>query len=163
VVIDAIDARGRRYGPTDRWLDGCLAQRLRREQVVPPPHLFLDRVRHVLTLSQRHTSYKFAVLFIDLDDFKVFNDSLGHAAGDVLLIQIAHRLSVSIRGVDTISRSVVLTQSTSPVASEASLARLGGDEFTILLEDIRDCGDAVRVERDLSGDRCLVHSSILRS
>ena len=39
MVIDAIDARGRRYGPTDRWLDGCLAQRLRREQVVPPPTL----------------------------------------------------------------------------------------------------------------------------
>jgi len=111
---------------------------------LPNRTLFLDRVRHVLALSQRHQSYKFAVLFIDLDEFKVFNDSLGHAAGDALLIQIARRLSVSIRGVDTISRSV-LTQSTSPVASEASLARLGGDEFTILLEGIRDCGDAIRV------------------
>ena len=112
---------------------------------LPNRTLFLDRVRHVLALSQRHISYKFAVLFIDLDEFKVFNDSLGHAAGDALLIQIARRLSASIRGVDTISRSVVLTQGGSPVASEASLARLGGDEFTILLEDIRDCGDAIRV------------------
>jgi diguanylate cyclase (GGDEF)-like protein/PAS domain S-box-containing protein len=111
---------------------------------LPNRALFLDRVRHVLTLSQRHTSYKFAVLFIDVDEFKIFNDSLGHAAGDALLIQIARRLSVSIRGVDTISRSV-RTQGTSLVASEASLARLGGDEFTILLEDIRDCGDAIRV------------------
>src|ERR1019366_3375659 len=50
----------------------------------------------------------------------------------------------SMRGGDTISRSV-LTQGTSPVASEASLARVGGDEFTILLEGIRDCGDAIRV------------------
>jgi len=111
---------------------------------LPNRDLFLDRVRHVLVLSQRHISYKFAVLFIDLDEFKVFNDSLGHAAGDALLIQIARRLAASIRGIDTISRSV-MTQGTSPVASEASLARLGGDEFTILLEGIRDCGDAIRV------------------
>jgi len=111
---------------------------------LPNRNLFLDRVRHALTLSQRHTTYKFAVLFIDLDEFKVFNDSLGHAAGDALLIQIARRLTASIRGIDTISCSV-LTQGTSLVASEASLARLGGDEFTILLEGVRDCGDAIRV------------------
>jgi predicted signal transduction protein with EAL and GGDEF domain len=65
---------------------------------LPNRTLFLDRVRHVLALSQRHKSYKSAVLFIDLDEFKFFNDSLGHAAGDALLIQIARRLSVSIRG-----------------------------------------------------------------
>ena len=111
---------------------------------LPNRTLFLDRVRHVLTLFQRHQSYKFAVLFIDLDEFKVFNDSLGHAAGDALLIQIARRLSGSTRGVDTISRSV-LTQDTSSVTSEASLARMGGDEFTILLEGLKDCGDAIRV------------------
>jgi len=112
---------------------------------LPNRDLFLDRVRHVLALSRRQISYKFAVLFIDLDEFKVFNDSLGHAAGDALLIQIARRLTSSIRGVDTISRSVVLTQGADTLASEGSLARLGGDEFTILLEGIRDCGDAIRV------------------
>jgi PAS domain S-box-containing protein len=111
---------------------------------LPNRTLFLDRVRHVLALSQRHKSYKFAVLFIDLDEFKVFNDSLGHAAGDALLIQIARRLTVSIRGADTISHSAPM-KGTSTFASEESLARLGGDEFTILLEDIRDCGDAIRV------------------
>jgi PAS domain S-box-containing protein len=111
---------------------------------LPNRALFLDRVRHVLVLSHRHISYKFAVLFIDLDQFKVFNDSLGHAAGDTLLVQIGRRLSASVRGVDTISRSV-LAQDASPVATEASLARVGGDEFTVLLEGIKDCGDAIRV------------------
>jgi diguanylate cyclase (GGDEF)-like protein/PAS domain S-box-containing protein len=115
---------------------------------LPNRALFLDRVRHVLALSHRHTSHKFAVLFIDLDEFKVVNDSLGHVAGDALLIQIARRLSASIRGVDTISRSV-LTQTTSQIANEGSLARVGGDEFTILLEDIGDCGDAIRVAERL--------------
>jgi diguanylate cyclase (GGDEF)-like protein/PAS domain S-box-containing protein len=115
---------------------------------LPNRALFLDRVRHVLVLSHRHISYMFAVLFIDLDDFKVFNESLGHSAGDALLVQIARRLTASIRGVDTVSRSV-LTHAASPVASEASLARIGGDEFTILLEGIKDCGDAVRVAERL--------------
>ena len=121
---------------------------------LPNRALFLDRVRHVLALSHRHISYRFAVLFIDVDEFKVLNDSLGHAAGDALLMQIARRLNASIRGVDTISRSILL-QPTSQVANEGSLARVGGDEFTILLEDIRDCGDAIRVAQRLQ-ERLLV-------
>lgn len=111
---------------------------------LPNRTLFLDRVRHVLGVSRRHTTYKFAVLFIDLDEFKVFNDSLGHSLGDALLIQIARRLSVSIRENDTISRAGVM-EDTNICPSEGSLARIGGDEFTILLEDIGGCGDAVRV------------------
>jgi PAS domain S-box-containing protein len=108
---------------------------------LPNRTLVLERVRHALALSQRHTSYKFAVLFIDLDEFKVFNDSLGHAAGDALLIQIARRLTVSIRSADTVSRPVQMGDPSTFV----SVARLGGDEFTVLLEDIKDCGDAIRV------------------
>ena len=108
---------------------------------LPNRALVLERVRHALALSQRHTSYKFAVLFIDLDEFKVFNDSLGHAAGDALLIQIAGRLTVSIRSADTVSRPVQMKDPSTFV----SVARLGGDEFTVLLEDIKDCGDAIRV------------------
>jgi diguanylate cyclase (GGDEF)-like protein/PAS domain S-box-containing protein len=111
---------------------------------LPNRTLFLDRVRHAIALSQRHSSYKFAVLFIDLDEFKIFNDSLGHPAGDALLLQIARRLSVSIRGADTISRAATIP-GTNTFGGQESLARLGGDEFTILLEDIRDCGDAIRV------------------
>jgi diguanylate cyclase (GGDEF)-like protein/PAS domain S-box-containing protein len=112
---------------------------------LPNRTLFLDRVRHALALSQRHTTYKFAVLFIDLDEFKVFNDSMGHAAGDALLKQIASRLTASIRGIDMISRPGRIEDASTFV----SLARLGGDEFTILLEEIRDCGDAIRVSERL--------------
>jgi len=108
---------------------------------LPNRTLVLERVRHALALSQRHTSYKFAVLFIDLDEFKVFNDSLGHAAGDALLIQIARRLTVSLRSADTVSRPAQMGDPSTFV----SVARLGGDEFTVLLEDIKDCGDAIRV------------------
>jgi len=111
---------------------------------LPNRALFLDRVRHALTLSHRHPSYKFAVLFIDIDQFKVFNDSLGHEAGDNLLIQIGKRLSASLRSADTVSRSGSREESPA-LPSEQSLARLGGDEFTVLLEDIRDSSDAIRV------------------
>jgi diguanylate cyclase (GGDEF)-like protein len=108
---------------------------------LPNRTLFLDRVRHALALSQRHVNYKFAVLFIDLDEFKIFNDSLGHTAGDALLKQIASRLIACIRGIDMISRP----GRTEDASTFVSLARLGGDEFIILLEEIRDCGDAIRV------------------
>jgi diguanylate cyclase (GGDEF)-like protein/PAS domain S-box-containing protein len=94
---------------------------------LPNRALVLERVRHALALSQRHTSYKFAVLFIDLDEFKVFNDSLGHAAGDALLIQIARRLTVSIRSADTVSRPVQM-----------------GDPSTFV-SVAKDCGDAILV------------------
>jgi len=108
---------------------------------LPNRTLFLDRVRHSLTLSQRHPSYKFAVLFIDIDQFKILNDSVGHSAGDELLIQIGRRLTVSLRGADTISRP----RTPADDLSGQSLARLGGDEFTVLLEDLRDSSDAIRV------------------
>ena len=79
------------------------------------------------------------MLFIDLDEFKVVNDSLGHTAGDELLIQIGQRLSRSLRREDMVARSHA------GQVSQESLARIGGDEFTIVLDDIADPSDAVRV------------------
>lgn len=82
---------------------------------LPNRALFLDRARQAVARTTR-TDSSFAVLFIDLDNFKVVNDSMGHAAGDDLLIEIARRMRDCVRGSDTV-------------------ARFGGDEFAMLLED----------------------------
>lgn len=117
---------------------------------LPNRVLFLDRLQHAIVRVRRHSDYCFAVLFIDLDEFKVLNDSLGHSAGDELLIQIGRRLLGCFRETDSVART--RAELTEPVRDEG-LARLGGDEFTVLLEDISDVGDAVRVgQRILS--RC---------
>ena len=111
---------------------------------LPNRALFLDRLQHALTLSKRHSNYKFAVLLIDVDEFKIINDSLGHAAGDELLIQIGQRLKDSVRRADTVSRPRVSEVPGRPT-NDDTLARLGGDEFAILLDDIQDSIEPVRV------------------
>jgi len=83
---------------------------------LPNRALFLDRLAHALARSERQGS-AVAVLFVDLDNFKVVNDSLGHSVGDALLSEVAARLGACARTGDTV-------------------ARLGGDEFTLLLEDL---------------------------
>ncbi|HEY9805475.1 MAG TPA: PAS domain S-box protein, partial [Candidatus Obscuribacterales bacterium] len=93
---------------------------------LPNRALFMDRLGLAIERSKRPGNSLFAVLFLDLDRFKVINDSLGHMIGDQLLIAIARRLEACLRGGDTV-------------------ARLGGDEFTILLEDIVDVHDATRI------------------
>ena len=111
---------------------------------LPNRALFVDRLDHALTLAKRHSDYKFAVFIIDVDEFKVFNDSLGHANGDQLLIEISKRLTASLRNIDTISRSNLTKRFEVPKPDD-TLARLGGDEFTVLLDDIRNPSDAIRV------------------
>ncbi|HEX3213795.1 MAG TPA: EAL domain-containing protein, partial [Actinomycetota bacterium] len=96
--------------------------------------LFKDRVDHALKRTKRQTP-SVAVLFLDLDGFKEVNDSLGHAAGDRLLIQVAERLHSCVRPSDTV-------------------ARFGGDEFAVLIEDASDDIDVVQVaDRVLEGLR----------
>jgi PAS domain S-box-containing protein len=111
---------------------------------LPNRALFLDRLQHALTLSKRHSNYKFAVLLIDVDEFKIINDSLGHSAGDELLVKIGQRLKDAVRQADTVSRPRN-TGLSDKRSNDDTLARLGGDEFAILLDDIRDPIEAVRV------------------
>jgi diguanylate cyclase (GGDEF)-like protein/PAS domain S-box-containing protein len=97
---------------------------------------FMKRLRHAINYSKRHSDYLFAVLFIDLDRFKLINDSLGHLNGDQLLLATASRLKVCVRSIDT-------------------AARLGGDEFTILLEGIQDVSDAFTVAERIQQELAL--------
>ncbi|PYV49035.1 MAG: response regulator receiver protein [Acidobacteria bacterium] len=134
---------------------------------LPNRALFVDRLQHSLIRARRHSDYKFVVLFIDIDGFKVFNDSLGHTAGDELLIQVAHRLTASFRETDTVSRSAPETNTRS---TAGGLARLGGDEFTALLDDISQPSDAIRAARrildkisvpfNIGGQQIVVSASI---
>jgi diguanylate cyclase (GGDEF)-like protein/PAS domain S-box-containing protein len=87
---------------------------------LPNRALLIDRLEQAIARKRRRASPHFAVLFLDLDDFKVVNDSLGHQTGDQLLIALGRRLETFLRQGDTI-------------------ARLGGDEFVILVDEIEDC------------------------
>jgi PAS domain S-box-containing protein len=111
---------------------------------LPNRVLFLDRVGRAIAVARRHADLKFAVLFIDIDGFKVFNDSLGHTAGDALLVQISERLTACLRRVDTISRPRTDGKDEFLIGDN-TLARPGGDEFAVLAEELRGPSDAVRV------------------
>ncbi len=106
---------------------------------LPNRSLFLERLNQSIAHARRKIDAQFAVLFIDLDRFKVVNDSLGHLAGDRLITQVAGRLTGALRREDMVARP------DAALPDSSTLARLGGDEFTILLTDINDPSDAVRV------------------
>ena len=93
---------------------------------LPNRALFMDRLGQAVERIKRSSECSFAAIFLDLDRFKVINDSLGHMVGDQLLIEVSRRLEGCMRSGDTV-------------------ARLGGDEFTILLEGVRDAEDAIRM------------------
>ncbi|MBA3752907.1 MAG: EAL domain-containing protein, partial [Nitrospira sp.] len=101
--------------------------------------LFKDRLSNALSHAERHHRH-LATLFIDLDRFKIINDTLGHTVGDLLLTHVAERLSESVRQSDSVGRHADREPS-------HALARLGGDEFTILLTTLAQPEDAGRVAR----------------
>ncbi|WP_292932658.1 EAL domain-containing protein [Noviherbaspirillum sp.] len=102
---------------------------------LPNRVLFTDRLNQVMGIAKRHQEHHFAVMFLDLDRFKLINDSMGHDAGDQLLQQAAHRLRGSIRESDTV-------------------ARMGGDEFTIVLSEIANPKHAANVAQKILDAFC---------
>jgi diguanylate cyclase (GGDEF)-like protein len=105
---------------------------------LPNRALFLNRLAHCTARARRNPQYRFAVAFIDIDDFKTVNDSLGHHAGDLLLKEVGRRLAASARPGDTV-------------------ARIGGDEFTLLFEPVSRVADA---EAALRRIRTAVHGDV---
>src|SRR3989441_6607519 len=106
---------------------------------LPNRLLFIDRLGRLIKHSQRRKDHLFSVLFLDLDGFKMINDSLGHLVGDQLLVGVAMRLEKCLRSSDTVAR----------LGETFTVARLGGDEFTILLDDLKEPADANRAAERL--------------
>ncbi len=125
---------------------------------LPNRTLLTDRLERCIARVSRDRAYLFAVLFLDLDNFKVINDSLGHELGDELLVAITTRLQACLRTVDAVVRA------------ENVAARLGGDEFVLLLDDLKQpCDAAIVCQRlldmlaepfDLGGNEVVVTASI---
>jgi diguanylate cyclase (GGDEF)-like protein len=108
---------------------------------LPNRALFKDRLTQALALAKRHKRPA-AVMFLDLDNFKRVNDTLGHSNGDLLLIEVARRLQARVRESDSVTQA-------NPRTVEQDLARFGGDEFTLLLTELADGSDAGLVARRL--------------
>ena len=167
-IVEALDAGANDY--ITKPVDFAVAQARIRTQLtarradpltgLPNRLLFMERLNDLIMRSRQDGIYECAVFFLDVDRFKIINDSLGHAAGDELLTGISRRLEQSLRSTDTVAR----------FAGECTLARLGGDEFTILLAGVRNTADARMIaERlvaavskpfDLEGREVVVTASI---
>ena len=100
---------------------------------LPNRVLLTERIGRCFVRQKRDPSFRYALLFIDLDRFKVINDSLGHVVGDALLVALAQRFSSCLRATDTVGTIT------------GHVARLGGDEFVVLVEGIAQDADALRV------------------
>jgi diguanylate cyclase (GGDEF)-like protein len=113
--------------------------------LLPNRAFFLERLSLCVSWGMLHSEYKFAVLSVDMDRFKIVNDSLGNAAGDRLLVQIAERLLGSIRRSDAMLRPAEAERTAGQLETGGLLARLGGNKFTVLLDDIRNASEGIRV------------------
>ena len=100
---------------------------------LPNRALFLDRIRQILKKRERNQKLQYAVIYIDLDRFRLVNESLGHVHGDELIIQTGHRLRDCVQPGDTV-------------------ARLGGDEYAILMEDIDDINLAIKLTETIQSE-----------
>ena len=112
---------------------------------LPNRRMFMDRLQSAFARVRRETGRSYALLLVNVDHFKVFNETMGTKAGDHILTEIARRLSVEMRQDDPAARD------RATVIKDASLFRLGGDEFTVLLETVGDPSDAMRIARRLQG------------
>lgn len=169
VILSDLSADPAVGGIVATWRDTTERTRFERELTrlafqdsvtgLPNRTLFMDRLEHAFARIGRWRldgdgkpiAGHIGVLFLDLDNFKIVNDSLGHEAGDALLVEMARRLRACLRSGDT-------------------AARLGGDEFTVLLEDVRDIDDALtaaerimdalRTPMEISGREIFLGASI---
>jgi diguanylate cyclase (GGDEF)-like protein/PAS domain S-box-containing protein len=159
IVLSDVHGRSVRVAGSQTDITGrkSAEEQLRRHALhdtltgLPNRALLMDRLEQAIARAQRTMGARFAVFFLDLDHFKTINDSLGHFAGDQLLIQIADRLSECLRSIDTV-------------------ARLGGDEFAIIVADLENdqaplaiverIQEALRMPFDLEGHRVSTSASI---
>ncbi len=107
---------------------------------LPNRRLLLDRLQHALVASARH-QHEGALLYIDLDNFKTLNDTLGHDIGDLLLQQVAQRLVACVRDSDTV-------------------ARLGGDEFVVMLEDLSENSQEAATQAEAVGNKIIASLNV---
>ncbi|MEM0952962.1 MAG: EAL domain-containing protein [Pseudomonadota bacterium] len=115
---------------------------------LPNRRSFSDQLTRILKQARRHEKNA-ALLFIDLDNFKRINDSIGHGRGDKLLVEIARRLTMELRQEDAITYMAETEAGRAEPDGNAEIARLGGDEFTVVLSDISNVADVEMVARRL--------------
>jgi diguanylate cyclase (GGDEF)-like protein/PAS domain S-box-containing protein len=109
---------------------------------LPNRRSFLDRLQHSFVRARRDPGRHYALLLVNVDHFKVFNETLGTVGGDHILQEIARRIGACLRQEDTVARSA-----NDGAASEPALSRLGGDEFTILLDAVNDPSNTMRIAK----------------
>ena len=117
---------------------------------LPNRVLLMDRLGRLLEHSRRHPDFQVVVIFLDLDRFKVINDSLGHHAGDELLVQAARRLDSCLRSTDTLAR-LPADRLRDDLMTGSTLGRMGGDEFVVVLGGLRQAEGSAKVPDRLHG------------